>query len=156
MIISRGMETSACMAGKTRRGRPGRKTPCKTGMISGKTAIECPNPQALPVFSGVLRQETPSAQEEERIVFTGGRKIILCHIFRLFYSMSLHSAPPSFGNFPESPVKRGIKPCPALKITRKLSLSAAVVTNSSRPSAIVRIITIAKFRLPAERTGSFT
>ena len=43
-------------------------------MISGKTAIECPNPQALPVFSGVLRQETPSAQEEERIVFTGGRK----------------------------------------------------------------------------------
>lgn len=39
-----------------------------------KTAIECPNPQALPVFSGVLSQETPSAQEEERIVFTGGRK----------------------------------------------------------------------------------
>ena len=74
MIISRGMETSACMAGKTRRERPGRKNPCKTGMISGKTAIECPNPQALPVFSVVLSQETPSAQEEERIVFTGGRK----------------------------------------------------------------------------------
>ena len=53
-------------------------------------------------------------------------------------------------------MKRGIKPCPALKITRKLSLSAAAVTNSSRPSAIVRIITIAKFRLPAERTVSFT
>ena len=62
------------MAGKMRRKHPDGRTPCKTGMISGKTAIECPNPQALPVFSGVLRQETPSAQEEERIVFTGGRK----------------------------------------------------------------------------------
>ena len=156
MIISRGMETSACMAGKTRRERPGRKNPCKTGMISGKTAIECPNPQALPALSGVLRQGTLSAQEEERKVFTGGRKNNSLLYFLIFYSMSLHSAPPSFGNFPESPVKRGIKPCPALKITRKLSLSAAAVTNSSRPPAIVRKITIAKFRLPAERTVSFT
>ena len=62
------------MAGKMRREHPDGRTPCKTGMISGKTAIECPNPQALPVFSVVLSQETPSAQEEERIVFTGGRK----------------------------------------------------------------------------------
>ena len=81
------------MAGKMRRKHPDGRTPCKTGMISGKTAIECPNPQALPVFSVVLSQETPSAQEEERIVFTGGRKIILRHIFRFFYSKSLHSAP---------------------------------------------------------------
>lgn len=93
MIISRGMETSACMAGKTRRGRPGRKNPCKTGMISGKTAIECPNPQALPALSGVLRQGTLSAQEEERKVFTGGRKNNSLLYFLIFYSMSLHSAP---------------------------------------------------------------
>ncbi|ANU61805.1 hypothetical protein ADH72_06115 [Akkermansia muciniphila] len=93
MIISRGMETSACMAGKTRRGRPGRKNPCKTGMISGKTAIECPNPQALPALSGVLRQGTLSAQEEERKVFTGGRKNNSLPYFLIFYSMSLHSAP---------------------------------------------------------------
>ena len=156
MIISRGMETSACMAGKTRRGRPGRKNPCKTGMISGKTAIECPNPQALPALSGVLRQGTLSAQEEKRKVFTGGRKNNSLLYFLIFYSMSLHSAPSIVWELSGEPCETRIKPCPALKITRKLSLSAAAVTNSSRPPAIVRKITIAKFRLPAERTGSFT